>query len=73
MKNNFETRLSKLYENRDSINYKSIKKKIIGMTPEQREARIAELKKKAGFENLNDKQIKKRLTELKEQNKRKEL
>jgi ribosomal protein L29 len=64
MKNNLKIRLNKLYENKNSINHKSMMKKIREMTPEQREKRIAELKKKFGLRGLTPDQFKKKLAEL---------
>jgi hypothetical protein len=51
MKSNLETRLSKLEKNQSSFSRELMMERIRKMTPEQREKRIAELKKKGGLEN----------------------
>lgn len=72
MANNFTARLNELYKKENTFSLESMMKRIKKMTPAQREARIAELKKKGGLENLNQEQLKIRIAELKEQNKHKE-
>jgi len=72
MANNLTARLNALYKNKNTIDRESLKKRIREMKPEDRQKRIFQLKKKAGWENLSPEAIKIKISEFKKQNKQKD-